>query len=111
MSNWRFYGREKEVARLACLLRVGPGQESAHMGSGHYVIGRRDVGKTELVEKTLEGHARNRDMMWFEFLKKVQERKFFNRFCPRRKHKDTSTFLQTFRKGPNCKAELRGLPR
>lgn len=104
MSNWRFYGREKEVARLACLLRVGPGQESVHMGSGHYVIGRRDVGKTELLEKTLERHARNRDMMWFEFPEEGSGEEILQSFLSEAETQGHQHILADLTKGPELQS-------
>jgi len=57
MAEWGFYGRDRDMARLReCLEPQGGGK----FRSCYHVIGRRRVGKTALLEKTMEKVTDNR---------------------------------------------------
>ncbi len=62
MTQWRFYGRKRDTKRLGRCLRRQSDRVSFH--SCYYVIGRRRVGKTELLKHAVAEYGGDRP--WVE---------------------------------------------
>jgi len=75
--SWRFYGRQAEFQKLDTFLRTGPDFNVLA------IRGRRQVGKTELVETFFERRKKagdTKDFVFCELLRRDQTREdFFNR--------------------------------
>ncbi len=53
MAEWRFYGREAELAELRNRLHLDISPEERRFGA-YFIAGRRGIGKSELVRRTME---------------------------------------------------------
>jgi len=53
MADWRFYGREAELAELRERLHLDRRLEERRFGA-YFIAGRRGIGKSELVRRTME---------------------------------------------------------
>ena len=58
MAGWRFYGRGEELARLSEVLQLEARPDERRNFAAYTVIGRRGVGKSELIRRVAElaGH-------------------------------------------------------
>jgi len=69
MKPWRFYGRGKELKELVRLLQLSPQDGRDLHFAAYYVMGRRNVGKTQVFREAVRVSETRLPTLRFEFRK------------------------------------------
>lgn len=67
MAQWRFYGRDEELATLQSRLQLRPEERRPYKFAAYYVMGRRGVGKTGLLDEAVRRSGTRLPVVTFEF--------------------------------------------
>jgi len=67
MTGWKFYGRKEELDRLQEMLELRPDLKRTRRFGAYCVMGRRGVGKTELLTEAVKQSKTELPIIAFEF--------------------------------------------